>query len=46
LTEPNCRPARSIGRSIRIGISREIDAALRLYVRRSLFVNGPVRPLS
>ena len=35
------RPARRIGRSTRIGISREIERKLRFFERDNAFVSGP-----
>jgi DNA-3-methyladenine glycosylase len=37
------RPAGPVGRSIRIGISREIERKLRFYERDNAFVSGPRR---
>jgi len=37
-------PRGAIGRSVRIGITREVDRPLRFYERGNLFVSGP-RPL-
>ncbi len=37
------RPRPPIGLSVRIGITREVDALLRFYERHSPFVSGPAR---
>jgi DNA-3-methyladenine glycosylase len=35
------RPAETIGRSVRIGITKAVDRKLRFFERGSLFVSGP-----
>jgi DNA-3-methyladenine glycosylase len=37
------RPARDIGESVRIGLSREVDRVWRYFERGSPFVSGPKR---
>jgi DNA-3-methyladenine glycosylase len=37
------RPVGPVGRSIRIGISREIERKLRFFERDNVFVSGPLR---
>jgi DNA-3-methyladenine glycosylase len=37
------RPVGRIGRSVRIGVTREMERKLRLYERRNPFVSGPKR---
>lgn len=37
------RPTSSIGKSVRIGLTREVDRVLRFYERGNPFVSGPQR---
>jgi DNA-3-methyladenine glycosylase len=43
LAEDAASPSAKIGRSIRIGITKDIDRELRFYIRGNPFVSGPKR---
>ncbi|MGH9355423.1 MAG: DNA-3-methyladenine glycosylase, partial [Terriglobia bacterium] len=42
-TDPERRRASRVGKSVRIGVTKELDRVLRFYERGSAFVSGPMR---